>query len=127
MKKIIIAVLAALTLATSCNSFLDVDNIYINANYLLAPEAGGTFEAPLYATGSWTATTNTPEELKMTVTPTSGTGNTTLTITIEPLEGEYDCVLGYIVLECGQAKTSFPVYQVTDEYLKELQEGNETL
>ena len=123
MKRIIIATIAVLALCTSCN-FLDTDKVYINATYLLAPEAGGTFQAELYASGAWTATISAPDDIEMSITPTSGNGSTMVTIDVAPYVSDYDYSLGYIVLECGKAKTSFPVYQMKDEFLTEVQEGN---
>lgn len=120
MKRLIFAAIAVLALATSCN--LDTDQVFIASEYLMAPEYGGTYKTIVYASGAWTAQINAPETLKMSVNPTGGNGQTEITITIEPYTGEDDYALGYIVFECGKAKTSFPVYQVSEEFRKELEE-----
>lgn len=122
MKKLILAALAALSLATACN--LDVDSAYIGAEYLNVLEAGGSFDAPLYATGPWTATVSAPEDMKMSINPSSGTGDTQITITVAPYSGEDEYTFGYIIIDCGKSKVSFPVYQYTQEYWEKLQQEN---
>lgn len=124
MKNFCIAAAAALTLAlcSSCN--LNVDQIYINAEYLFVTCEGGSFEAPLYATGAWTATVICDENMKMSVSPESGNGSGTITIKLEPLESDESSYQGFIQLECGKAKTSFPVYQLTEEDWKTMEEQN---
>lgn len=120
MKRFFLAAIAVLAFATSCS--LDTDQVMLGAEYLMAPQSGGSYQTTVYASGSWAATINAPAELKMSVSPDYGTGQTDITITVEPFDGSVDYTLGYVVFECGKAKTSFPVYQLSDAFRETLEE-----
>ena len=123
MKKFLIAFSAALALALISSCDLSVDQVYIGSEYLIATEEGGSFPQTLYATGHWTASINTPEGMSISISPESGDGTTEVVVTIGTYESDADLSLGYIVLECGKAVTSFPVYQCTTEYWQEMEES----
>lgn len=128
MKKILIAAFAALAMLTSCN--LDVDYVYPNAEYLIATESGGDYPTLLYASGPWSATIDADEKLDISITPASGTGDTNITISLGPfkIESEEDkeiVRMAYVQFICGKSKTSFPVYQMSDELRKKLYEDQQ--
>lgn len=123
MKKLFFAALAALALTTSCS--LDTDWVELGSQYLMTGQDGGSYPTVVYASGAWSAIINAPEGLKMSVSPTSGTGQTDITITVEPFDGSVDYLLGYIEFDCGKAKTSYPVYQVSNEFKEKLDEAQQ--
>ena len=122
MKRLIVAVIAALALLTSCS--LHTDQLYLPYEYLMAPQMGGTYTLDVYSNGTWTAQVNAPTEMTMSVNPAGGSGNGSVTITVAPFDGSVDYMLGYIVFDCGNCKNSFPVYQCSEDYQRRMEEQN---
>ena len=106
-------VIAALaTFVTSCSdedvvSYLD--NVRVTSSYIALPAEGGSTSIDVTASGDWTIS----DTLKwVTVSPTSGTGNTTVTFTAPATAKSNE---GYVTIECNGDKQQLKVMQIAEK------------
>ena len=106
-------VIAALaTFVTSCSdedvvSYLD--NVRVTSSYIALPAEGGSTSIDVTASGDWTIS-DIPEWV--TVSPTSGTGNTTVTFTAPATSKSNEA---YVTIECNGDKQQLKVMQIAEK------------
>ena len=106
-------VIAALaTFVTSCSdedvvSYLD--NVRVTSSYIALPAEGGSTSIDVNASGDWTIS-DIPEWV--TVSPTSGTGNTTVTFTAPATSKSNEA---YVTIECNGDKQQLKVMQIAEK------------
>lgn len=105
MRKIQIALLGCLLLA-SCK--VDVDSIVPYFSKIQDDGFGSQISFDVYASGTWSCAT--VSEIKgLTVTPSTGNGQTMVTVTI-PENNTGAGLLSYLNFTCGSAKTPVAVF-----------------
>ena len=107
---IVIAVLT--TLVTSCSdedvvSYLD--NVRVTSSYVALPAEGGSTSIDVTASGDWTIS-DIPEWV--TVSPTSGSGDATVTFTAPATS---DSKEAYVTIECKGDKQQLKVMQIAEK------------
>ena len=106
-------VIAALaTFVTSCSdedvvSYLD--NVRVTSSYVALPAEGGSTSIDVTASGDWTIS-DIPEWV--TVSPTSGSGNTTVTFTAPATSSSKEA---YVTIECNGDKQMLKVMQMAEK------------
>ena len=106
-------VIAALaTFVTSCSdedvvSYLD--NVRVTSSYVSLPAEGGSTSIDVTASGDWTIS-DIPEWV--TVSPTSGSGNTTVTFTAPATSKSNEA---YVTIECNGDKQMLKVMQMAEK------------
>ena len=106
-------VIAALaTFVTSCSdedvvSYLD--NVRVTSSYIALPAEGGSTSIDVTASGDWTIS-DIPEWV--TVSPTSGSGNTTVTFTAPATSKSNEA---YVTIECNGDKQMLKVMQMAEK------------
>lgn len=95
----------AAVLIASCQKEEAQSSISIDPETIEAPYEGGTYQATVKASGSWTAI---PDVDYITVTPNEGNGDTPVTVTVgqNPMEQQFTT---NIVFECGTAEATMKV------------------
>ncbi|MGM9697937.1 MAG: BACON domain-containing protein [Prevotella sp.] len=103
---------AVVALFSSCQdedvvSYLD--NVRVTSSYVALPAEGGSTSIDVTASGNWTIS-DIPEWV--TVSPTSGTGNATVTFTAPATTKSNE---DYVTIECNGDKQQLKVMQIADK------------